>query len=909
MQRFERVRALALLAALIATTTSPRDVRAQTTYLRTYKSPNLNPIRFANKAQCAADSREAATSVFLVVDAYAAGKFAHGIAKATDGDPNAAAAEGMRRFRYTVGKLIGLVSHRLLSGEIPLLPTNLTTANSAREYVAIARLRCDGREYCPALDAYLSRVWAMTPGDLAADPSFRRRSPTGGSELRCRYLKRFSNLQGHLLSGKPSQNSLNQIALDATRASDILDDCWAPQLDSRAYVQLWEIKGVGDAEWRSIGFDYWNSLRIWLSWAWRNLPLRLPNAGEFSEVFRSLPLEEALLFVPNGCESIVPPACDSAHLSVGALRELAVKGSPDSLRDLPNGPTGEIIRRPEPPVRSGDPAGLFEGDANTWAKEFRGRVVSNSLLLRNRLNDGLNRLSVLSRHLPADYVGQKIDEEARLAVADPVRKNQLYYLCAEFDYAANRSFGLLRDDLALLAQSRFLDGLPTNWSSNELNEFQRYYEGIASSALASCERLQKEKFWQDPGFVLDRSGYLPWFKEVLNDAEQGVDAATSATPGADPRPASGRPLLSLRTAGEATPFCWSGSHCARLALADIIGIYSAFTYADSLLPFQAAVPGAPIFNPYAERTACQVYDPWFKTRASVVELMVDLGNAAAFGWNQIPAFVTVDIKRGQVTSLRKLMAEGKLKFVPEKEKDHWAWTAGIDFGSLAGVPCVLAITSGAPALSPGVPYVFEGLSIGACKANEKHRLEVEGSRMNNRAGGAGSGCVACYLSFGSAATAVGSFAGNAINPLKLGVYLFRAFARFHKSMSDGEDVPRAYSLDIDRITRTYLAYGGVPKKCVRGLLEGKDCEIDTCESRAREYLERSYPGSNFLAVGTQKVNNQLRSIRFETDRCKGGLDLEMKTVFGDDCELHDFFRVSAIKGAGACARAFPPGRR
>jgi len=880
-------------------------------YFENYKpSVTFNNLKFSNRAACGADSLKATEKVFLFTDSYIVGKLGHNLAKSTGNDPSKMSQSAMFAYRKTLNQLILNISDLLIKQSLPLLPSNLEDPRSPSVYKNLAKQYCSNQNYCSALDDMIRKIWtraANSQNGLALVPTSSSRS-----QLSCRYIKNFSSFESPLYTALPEAMALTRIAQDSLNRTEFIGNCNDPTLASRHFALEFDLINSDPTTWEKFGFDYWNSLRIYLAWAWRNLPLKNYGADIFAEAFRSLSIEESLIFVPAGCESFVPPSCDSSYLSLNSLRELAQKGIPDSSKELPVGPDEELIRNPQTGVNT-DILDLQGAESpSDWIKNFTSKSYSNSLLLKNRFNEGLNHLALLNYNLDATALVTQIEtmtrslekssDESSLETSKLHKK--LYLMCAEYEYAANENYQILKRKLERFKDFSFLRDTANQWDEAELAVLQAYYAKLSQSIFQLCERLEKKNFWDGLSEQIDPKDYAPWFRELIGQNESS-EKPDSEVPNGENENLEGNlrlpALLKLRdpTTAQGRIVCQDAIDCVRLALSSSVAVYSALSYAESMLPFTSVPKGAALFNPYAERVACKVYDPWFKTRSAIGELLVDLANTAAFGWNDIPVFVSVDIQRGQVIRFKESLENGLLKFEPIKEKNKIIPTLGVDFSSFTGVPCNVAIKSGDTHLSPGMPYDFLGISTSRCHSSEKHHLEVEGDGAANLSGPARGACVSCHLNFARAAVGVGSRSvSGGFNPLKLAIYLFRSFSRFRSSMKDQHNVPRRIQIDVNQTTLTYLRHGYIPKKCVKRLQKGSACnDVSTCEAKAADYLRKKV-GGFAKALSSQSVDRNIESIVLQSTQCKGKIKLKVRHTF-KNCALG--MKVIEEKGEGTCS--------
>lgn len=881
-------------------------------------SASLPRLEFANRAACAQDSRKPSRGALVIVDGYNAGKLAHSIAKTREGaggNAQSESEEGMRRFRVTLGNLLKWASEEVMRGRFPLLPENVLGAGVPAQLRQIVERSCPVGGYCAELDPTISAIRARKiPAGLSALPAQAVGQATAQAQdqVGCFVLRDVSRLQSQLFADRPDQKLLQGIALDASREALLREPCGSVKSDLpfRNFMIELDLGGgsVPDAQaealWNVRGFDVWNTIRILVSWGWRNLDLKVFGAAEYSEAFANLDLEDMVLFAANGCASLSSPACDQAQLTLGALRDFATSSGRDSARVLPRGADDALIRDPKPVVNS-DILRLNEGKSlEEWAAGFNKRMNANGLELRLRVNEAMNRLSILQQNLPAARILSDIRARVSAQSRKPELLNSAYVLCSEFQYASGKSWGALEARLQRLSQLRLMRETSLPWSEEQVRTAQVYETEISRGVIELCDGLQKTAFFED--FTGPARGHSAWFRELLNDSRLEPENQPAPASAVDGSIALLRFCSPLKPEGEV--ICADGLECARAALSSMVDLIAAFDYAESLLSIRRAAPEAPLFNPYAERTACRSYDPGFKTRKAVVDFLADLANTALFGWNPLPVFFNVELKAGEVHSFKKLVESGKVRFDPQFVASKPGFNIGLD-ASLLGVPCALAFGTGMQGFRLETPYFFEGVSLSACRSKEGNQLEFESPDSSKATRKSVSGCAACTLNFSSAAKSlVGagliSAGGPGFNPIKLGVYLINSFARLRKELSDRDDVPRRWTVDPDQVLAAYRKHAKIPEKCVDELTSGRSCEARTCESMIAEDIESALGGRAY-PIRTSQVKGRDFVAEFTSSSCQGSFELQFDRSPTRECGFFLKPIVQRARATRGCLKQLP----
>lgn len=843
------------------------------------------PLRYTNRARCARDASEPTQTMFLVVDGYNAGKLSNSLAKATGRDADAFTKEGMKVFRQATTFEILKIMKLLIDGDLPLLKV-VTDSNKdeivAKKYSSIVEA-CKDKEYCEEMDAYIASIWKIVSDDNVVDinqelnkiDNFDYKTDyiheTVDARVNCFYLRNFSPLQGHLYSTKIDKKILDDIAVASLERDYFVASCFdeSDQLNSRnAAIQI-DLTNLDEKAFKKYGFHFWNSVKTYLAWAWRNDPELSKPLSEFDFVFRSLAFEQSVMLMPNGCKSITPPTCDNEYLAIANLREFAKsEGVEDQWSDSPKGPEDELIKNPTPDVNN-DILNLDDNkSASQFVEAFRKHYVNFRGFMGNKYFSSINLLNLINGGITQDQINVELANFIDYTPESNAKKNELYYMCAEYSMAGHPEYSFLKKEIELLSSIDF-GNHDSKIAAINIDLYMSYYDSIKNNVLSICDDLHKQKYWNGKDFKFSKKGLNKWYKDAFFGVTYKDEASDLADTDIVITPQKSLVIVKSNQSTEESVICTHASDCARKVLASMMGLYSVATNMPNKLLAQDEILDIPAFNPYAERVACKVYNPWFKTKKAFHTLATDMLNVALFGWNAIPGLVALDLEPGRVVSFNKLVEEGKIKLDPKIEGKKTNLTFGADFGPLLGVPCVVALSNSNVNL--GSIYAFSGVSFGVCNQNETHKLTVySASDVGENGAKERSFCGSCYLNFSTVGSLV-SAAGNAspINFAKLGFYLFRTAYRFVKNITDPFDVPKIKIVDIDNVTETYKRYGEVPKRCVRKLGKGLSCLNDTCEDYAKFFFqERFKQHVKSVSIIKGSLNDEYRAT-IRTKECNG----------------------------------------
>lgn len=811
-----------------------------------YSSIDLNNLRVTNRAQCAIDSETPADSAFLILDGFNSGKMTYMLANSLGMDPVAMSADGMKEFRLAVSHLTLKIMQKLQNGNLPLLPMNLKT-NPLKNYQNVVQL-CDKKPYCADLNNYLSGVWALSENEkiTSKSPEWKKLDtftsvnflPTKTlGRIGCYYLKRFSPLQGHLQNTGLDQAVLQDMAVAVMEQEKYITTCYDqdPELDSRNAAMQIDLKVLNQDQWKASGYDYWNSVKIYLSWAWRNSGIPSEMSQRFGIVFKSIALEESMMFLPNGCKSITKPACDSEHISLNSLREIAKAGDKptEHSNDSPQKPEQGLIEHGARAVNDDFLGTQAYDSASEWVANFRKHFVQNRGLMKTRLATAVQFMNILMESLSAEEVVEYVKPLALTSNPSAIQRDELYYLCTEIRLAGDKRIDFMKTDIDNLSRLNSMEKAFES-SRHSMPEFVTYFDKLASGILPVCDQLEKTGIWNAANYTVNKAGFYDWSKEILNiKAVDDEGKPLTYTPAV-----YGSPLLVWP---QGDPVCVSGIDCSRLAIKSLVDLYSVAVYADAFLPISSSAASPDVFNPYSELKACKIYDPWFATKRANKRLASDLASTFAFGWNFLPIYMDNDFTPDTVTSFKKLMSQGKLQFDPQIDKGKMQMAVVADLGPLVGAPCAISI---APNSAKKFDfYAFKGISVNYC--NAKNDGEVHASGPNDvypQTPKTYSYCGGCSMNFVGIATAASSTAAFGLNPIKFGIYLFRSIHRFITAKKDNVNIPKSYDVNLNYVADAYQRYGEIPKNCVDMLGQGLRCFDDICGAKAADYFEKRTGG-------------------------------------------------------------------
>jgi hypothetical protein len=753
---------------------------------------NNDEIVFSNRAFCASRAKFPTKSVFLLIDNVNIAKAAFRLAKIKGIDPVATTNLASQKFRYTIFKLISLISHKLITGQLSLVEDSKVSFD------------------------YLKSNWDKSG------------SPSEVQALGCAVVRKWGSLHAYLNVSKPDRRLLEEIAKDLESVEETFSGCdnlssSPPQEVDLLRFQMNEVKNFNEK-----GFDFWYSLKVYLSWAFRYSQELRQLAAPFDHLFRSADLEEMLVFFSSGCESLARPECTEGQLNLDSFRDFTL--SDDIFRlarnprnaPLSQNPTASFFSNPLP-LKEDDLLHLTQySTTQAWVENFRNNLVQTRGLQKIRLSSALSRLDVIQRILSADEFLDKIRQESLLDSEE--WRRDFFYLCSEFNISAVKYFTNLGPDITKLSQLGVLHDLGNDLALDNVSSALTIFETLSPGIVSLCSRLEKNGFWKDS--LPDKSGFAAWYLQLTRDeiVPFGQEASLSCLPSTS---------SFVRLNGSQT-FCKSAVHCARIFLDSLFTLNSLSRSFSSLISDE--IPAANLGNPYSSHVACGAYDPWAKRNKMFYQFFHDLGQAALFGSLPTPVYVSADVEEKKLVSFKELIKEGKVYFDPQFHPRSIGFSLISDLGPLLGIPCSLSISG--HRVNPFEYYTFNGISFSGCLENSRNDTSVgEGDILSSSS--TRNACAACAINLKTLASSA-----SVINPaLRVSAFLVKAFLRLSSNLKDPHDLPKSWRVSAHKVLLSYRYHGEIDKKCARLLLKGRSCLPQSCQREMLESFTRQFDAS------------------------------------------------------------------
>jgi hypothetical protein len=796
-------------------------------------SKQFRPIEFTSRAQCSINSSSPARSVLIVGDGQDAGRLAYNLKKL---NVNISESEALSAYRKAIGATFKLVVERLLNGELPLIsgPTSDSSWKSVLE-------SCDQQKGCRALEQKIAAVWT----DSIHKATLSRIHRPGEARLGCHRINQFSALHGHLNTARPTHADLQEIGTLLVEPGQGPTSCDVDSEKSDRYFLLQlDLVSIGESNFEKQGFDFWASVKTYAAWAWRNAPEVKTSMGRFGSLFPSLALEEEILLVPNGCRSVTLPKCELQRLSLDAIRELAKP--PGVLsgfeKNVPEGPQSDLLSRGARGVNNGF-LGTRSTDAQEWVKNFASRFNETRWVSRNKLQGAIRHSRILEKisnetlvkDIESDLTEFKASQNMPLV-------SQMAAVCLEARILQDPTLKALRPDIeSVLAKGGEFAG--------DLSQSRAGLQKVASTAIDLAKRLQplcnsleksifqsraSDKRTYNWGFLSDwareRMGTLITFDET-----PAIDATTKRRGWERPQT-----YLNLASAAQAPiEICRSPLACAQLTFKSYIDIYYVSTWAAALQNARK-IKDTNLFNPYAELTACKIYDPWYATDRANADLTQRLIISALSAPLPVPLYFESSQNRPRVVAMKGSVSstpDGNkaLRFDAQFETESSKKTFFADLGPLAGAPCAVQYSNDINV--PFQVYGISGVTINYCSDDKSVNSDAseDGSTVKSTAKHSICGGCTANVSSGFSVAAYSAPPG----PLRFLFGAMRAFSLYSDATKDNVNRPITYTVNPAFVADTYRENAKkVPPSCTDALSQGFRCFPDTCAAFAANDFEQ-----------------------------------------------------------------------
>jgi len=788
-------------------------------------------LEISNTPQCAADMKSPTKSIFLAVSFRDMALVLKELAPQIGKEPVEFIKEGNRVFKVKLNLVAQAILQGLASGQLPYI----TQKN----------------------DSFIKQAWSQLDQQVGLKSL---------ESMQCYEVNDINSYYSELFIRGVNTSTLEQLARQYKMKSGRLLGCSEDNITANTDfypVYNYDLKVKDAANWEQHGFDFWISFKIYLSWAWRNWEAKnqngqVLNEGIYHKVLRTMPIEEQVVLLSNGCRSVTRPECNSDFLSSTELRslfsldrkKLALTSSTLEMRDNivdNNDALEDKVRQ-----RMADTA-----KDNEWIRSFQKALLA----FTQDHKDRLYQANVLMSSLAAQKGLPQFLQDLQGTLNKPELHEELYYMCSEVRLIGQeKPFSVFKFDLEFMRQqSQKLDGLLHFGLS--VQEMVSLYGQALPVMLNVCDQYdaslgshpEHNDHWKD---------YKGWYKNYLSRYKI-LDAFMNSEDGETPNP------VPTTVRNYVQGLCADPVDCGRNLVESVVDLNRVILHAKTFL--RNEVITAPIFSDRAEKVACGMYDPWESSRLNKKKLFADIGGAALFGWTGLPIYLDLNFKPKELVSMNKLIEDGHVKFDLQFDRGKINKSLALNFGSFLNVPCSVNLSEEDTQAAPNnqaQTYVFSGLSVNACKANQHQYLSSPDKQIDSfkKTPDANlTACGQCAINFQQVGTML---TGNAFAPLRFIIRLAQGLMRYSAAKDDDSINPHKFNINSRYLVETYDKHNSIPPECVPMLTRGLRCQANICEALAVREFEVN-TGLEVASISLTQDDNGLESYNAAWIKVKG----------------------------------------
>lgn len=768
---------------------------SQTSSLSQMSDSKNNWVSISNSAQCAADMKTPSDSIFLAFNLRNSGIILNNLAKQTQQNQESYVALGLKHMKVKLNILSNIILQKLNRNELSMI----SSKNQIDKNLILNDNPVDSRgQYFESSQCY--------------------------------QVNQINNTYSNLFLRGISQKTLEEMAIQFTDIKTPLK-CNTEQIKSD--LDLYPIYNIDlkikdQKNWKTYGFDFWQSYKIYLSWAWKNHSIDSLKASSFEKLSLLIPIEEQLMILSNGCKSVERPECNSDYISSTELRtlfstkrkQLELSSSSLEMKDFifENNDSLDSSIKENIAKKSGD---------QTWIKDFQkarlgfASQFSDYLFKANKLFGMANQIKTA-----------KLESDLKQAVQLPENLEEAHYLCSEHRLLMHEQpLSIFKFDLEHLKTNGHLLNQYLSFGM-KVNEIYEQYVQFSKHVTQACNQLDEKQINE-----MDSkwNNYKSWYKNFLN-RYQVIKAAMEV----ESQEASKDEFIDQRPKNYIQGQCVNVIDCYRNFIESVVQINKVLLHSKSFLGNELISP--PLFNERAEKVACQFYDPFEAAKLNKKKLWTDIGSSFLFGWTALPIYLNLNYTPSKIVSFNKLIQDGHIQFDPEFDKGQVSKTLSLSLGSFIDIPCSINISEVGEDLGSGMDsqYIYKGLSLGACQGSKHESItsptgSVDVFRKNPEKDF--QMCGQCSFNFEKVSRIK---ALNVFAPLRVGIMLASSLERYYNVKNNEIINPTEYTVSLKALLETYQKNNKtIPQACVPMLAKGLSCQSNICEAMAVKEFEMS----------------------------------------------------------------------
>jgi len=614
-------------------------------------------------------------------------------------------------------------------------------------------------------------------------------------------------------------------------------------------------KHLTSKDWDENGFAFWDSFKIYLSLYWKKHNISFLKNDIYEKLSLMIPLEDLIILNSDSCASINRPECKSDFLSSTEIRTLFsqqrthLKMTDNSLQMKEN--IFYTNYKMEENIQ-------HQLEYNNSENSLIQNLLNSLLGFKNQNTESLNRLVEVFSAILSTHNENKLVEDLQFELQQKKDFEELHYMCSEIRLL-KQGFFKIEDELLESNLTFFDQHIKTTYKpSMAVNSFKN----ISQKVIKFCDQVDQIQIKNNIQINSSWSDYKTWYIDFLKSYKsfkQDIESETSQN--------SINYLQPIRDNYYVNGLCNSAANCLREMIESMASLNKIVLHKKTFFPQQ--ITAGNLFNENAEKVACNIYDPFEISKNNQKKLIYDIAGSAFFGYSALPIFFDVNFNPKEVKSFNKMIADKEIKFDVTMGESELKSSLALNFGALLDIPCAVSFSETAKDFMPlNSGYLFNGISVGACKSNKNEGRENISSKVDtfNTTGQSSSkSCFECTINFTTISTLKSL---NIFSPIRFFIKLMDSLIRYENIKNSEFLNPTELKVNKKFLVQTYLKYKKtIPEECVNTLKLGLPCAKNFCAAMAiREY--EKYTGQSVQEIDLIS-NNHYHSTKADSDTYSG----------------------------------------
>ena len=745
----------------------------------------------SNSAQCAAEMKNPAQSFFIFNNLLPYGVMLNNLKNKLNYKDDDLILNGVKYYNHKLTYLSSLIIDKLISKEIPYVKSQVEVL----QYKHLFNL------------------------NYSSNTQF---------ETKCKHINDMTNQSPQIYLRSVNKQILEKIAqYEIKNQNEKSCDSAIEEMAFDLYpIYNFNFKHLTDDNWNKHGFMFWDSFKIYLSVLWKNHEISNFKNDPYEKLTLMIPLEDLIIINSDGCESINRPECKSDFLSATEIRTLFSKNrtylkmTDNSLQMKEN--IFYTNYKMESHIQK-------ELQYNNTENQLIQNVLNAFLGFKNENIETLNKTVELFSAILSQHSEKEIIQDLGKQLNSKQNFEELHYMCSEIRLL-KQGFFKTEDDLLNKSSQIFDQQIKTEYKPSQAIAS---FELLSSQVINICDKLDQMQIQESIQIDSSWNNYKDWYLDFLKSYKSfKIDIENENAI------SKFQSLIQLKDNNYVDNVCNSAADCFREMIQIMATLNKLAIHKKTFL--SKDITASNLFNENAEKVACGIYDPFEISKNNQKKLIYDVASSVFFGYSSLPVFFDINFKPKEIKSFSKRIEDKEIQFDVKMDKAQLKSSLALNFGALLDVPCAVSFSETTDNFMPlNSGYVFNGISVGACKSQKNESRENLSSSVDsfNRTGqSAGKACFECSINFVSLST-IKSL--NLFSPLRFFIKLIDSLIRYDNVKNSEILNPTEFQVNKKFLVETYLKHNKtIPDECIDTLKIGLPCAKNFCEAMAIREFEK-----------------------------------------------------------------------